>query len=202
LEAAAAGQKVIPRGALNRKQLANMREKAGLMTASKAADGQWATDHEHKQETMIPEAQWSTDMKRYAKLIRDVAPFLLSHPLAGIRVCDDESLPLLGCTRWGKKQWVMTVNIAHHNEHDWVANYDLLVHEFAHFREQSNSHISEGFWRAATIIGAKLSQLVTQKPKLFKGTGSGFSPEKYKPFVDENMQADQEAALELVGALK
>jgi hypothetical protein len=202
LEAQAAGMKMIPRGALNKKQLHNLREKAGLQTADRAQNGKWATDHEYNQETMIPEAQWSSDMKRYAKLIRDVAPFLLNHPLAGVRVCDDESLPLRGCTEWGKKQFVVTVNTAHHNEHDWVANFDLLVHEFAHFREQSNSHMSEGFWRAATVIGAKLSHLVTQQPKLFKGTGSGFSPEKYKLFVDGNMQADQEAALELVGTLE
>jgi hypothetical protein len=201
-EAAAHGKQVIPRGAFNRKQLANLRKKTDLKTASKADDGKFATDHEHDEDKIVPPAQYGSDLKRFVKLIRDVAPHLLNHPLRDVRAIDDEDAPHLGCTSWGKKEWVLTINVGLHNVHDWVANYDLLIHEFAHFREQSNAHLLEGFWRASSVVGAKLAQLAIQKPRLFKGTGTSFSPEKYKMFVDESMREDRVAALRATGSLE
>ena len=197
-EAAAHGAQVIPRGVFNRKQLANLRKKTELKTASKAG---FSTDYTHDDSKIVPPAQYSSDLKRFVKLVQDIAPHLLNHPLKEVRATDDEDADIKGCTQWGKKEFVFTVNVGIHNIHDWVSNYDLLIHEFAHFREQSNAHLLEGFWRASSIIGAKLAHLCLQKPKLFKGTGTMFSPEKYKPFVDETLREDRIAALQATGTL-
>lgn len=133
-------------------------------------------------------------MKRFAKLVNEIAPFLLDHPLSGIRMCDDDELKFEACTRWGKKEFVFTVNLAYHNIHDWAANKALIIHEFAHFREQSNAHLLAGFWRASEIIGSKLTLLAESNPGLFRGTGSAFKPERYKRFVDPEMLDDAQAA--------
>ena len=61
-EAVSHGRPLIPRGAFNSKQTKNLRAKAGLQTASKAENGRFGTDHEYRQETMIPEAQWATTL--------------------------------------------------------------------------------------------------------------------------------------------
>jgi hypothetical protein len=199
--ATAHGMQVIPRGAFNNRQLRNLKKKTELKTASKADGGKFATDHEHDPSKIVAPLLYSGDLKRFIKLIKDVAPFLLDHPLREVRAIDDEDAPLLGCTQWGKKEFVFTINIGLQNVHDWVANYDLLIHEFAHFREQSNAHLLEGFWRASSVIGAKLGQLALHNKKLFEGTGTAFSPEKYKNFVDEALEEDRAAALQATGTL-
>jgi hypothetical protein len=111
-------------------------------------------------------------------LIQDVTPYLLNHPVT-VRAMDDEKESLLGCTQWGKKEFVFTINIGIHNIHDWTENIELLIHELAHFREQSNAHCVIGFYEAVTTIGAKLAKLAIQKPRLFRGIETSFLPEKY-----------------------
>ncbi|MGA7222550.1 MAG: hypothetical protein WBX16_06805 [Candidatus Acidiferrales bacterium] len=173
--AVAHGKQVIPRGVFNRKQLANLKKTGLLKTASEAG---FETDHEHNLDTIVPAAQYSTDLKRFVKLIQDVTPYLLNHPVT-VRAMDDEEESLLGCTQWGKKEFVFTVNIGIHNIHDWTENIELLIHELAHFREQSNAHCVIGFYEAVTTIGAKLAQLAIQKPRLFRGIETSFLPEKF-----------------------
>ena len=91
-------------------------------------------------------------------------------------MCDDDELKFEACTRWGKKEFVFTVNLAYHNIHDWAANKALIIHEFAHFREQSNAHLLAGFWRASEIIGSKLTLLAESNPGLFRGKVAHSSP--------------------------
>jgi hypothetical protein len=171
---------VIPRGALNKKQLKNLKAKAGLKTASKAG---FSTDYQCDQNKVVDPKMYSADLKRFVRLIQDVSPYLLNHPVT-VRAIDDENADIKGCTQWGKKEFVFTINIGLHNVHDWPDNYDLLIHEIAHFREQSNAHLLEGFWRASSVIGAKLAQLALAQPRLFKDTKASFTPEVYKKFPD------------------
>jgi hypothetical protein len=189
---------VIPRGALNKKQLANLKEKAKLKTASKAG---FSTDYQCDQSKIVLPAQYSTDLKRFVKLIEDTTPFLLNHPVT-VRAIDDPNADIKGCTQWGKKEFVFTINIGLHNVHDWPDNYDLLIHEIAHFREQSNAHLLEGFWRASSVIGAKLAQLALTQPRLFKGTSATFAPEEFKkvPVDTERLKAILEDMTEVAAS--
>jgi hypothetical protein len=59
------------------------------------------------------------------------------------------------------------VNVGHHDVDDWKENYDLFIHELAHFHVQRNHHLFEGFWRAVSDIGAKLAQVALERPELF-----------------------------------
>ena len=174
--AVAHGKQVIPRGVFNRKQLANLKKTGLLMTASEAG---FDTDHEHDLSKIVQPKQYSADLKRFVKLIEDVSPFLLNHPVA-VRAIDDEEESIAGCTQWGKKEFVFTVNIALHNIHDWVENFELLIHEMGHFREQSNAHCVTGFYEACNMMSAKLAQLALTQPRLFRGTSTSFLPEKFK----------------------
>ena len=97
-----------------------------------------------------------------------------------MRAIDDEEESIAGCTQWGKKEFVFTVNIALHNIHDWVENFELLIHEMGHFREQSNAHCVTGFYEACNMMSAKLAQLALTQPRLFRGTSTSFLPEKFK----------------------
>ena len=167
------GRTVIPRGALNRKQLKNLKSKTDIKLAGDVCP----TDFAARRDKEVPPSVYSADLKRFLQLVTDVAPYLLAHKLAQVRAIDDADQKMDGCTVWGKKEFVFTVNIAHHNVHDWSENLDLLIHEFAHFREQSNAHLLESFWRAEATFGAKLAQLALSKPKLFKGIEVNFAPE-------------------------
>ena len=185
--ARAHGKTTIARGAFNSRQWKNIKAKAGL----KQSHDDYATDHEHDLSKLVDPKQYSSDLKRYVKLIEDVTPYLLSHRVT-VRAIDDPDENLAACTEWGKKQFVFTINIGAHNIHDWAENYSVMIHELAHFREQSNDHLVRDFWGALEIIGAKLAQLALQKPKLFKGTTAEFSPEKYKTFVDVAVAASEQ----------
>jgi hypothetical protein len=85
-----------------------------------------------------------------------------------VEFADDPDADLYGCTEWlDPKGYTFTVNVAHHDVEDWNRNYDLFIHEVAHFRVQRNDHLFEGFWRACSDIGAKLAQVALERPELF-----------------------------------
>jgi hypothetical protein len=188
-EAVAHKKTIIQRGSYNKKQWKNLRKKVKTLKTSSQAG--FATDIKHAPENDVPPELYSTDLKRFVKLIEDVTPYLLSHPLSGVRVVDDKDAALKGCTQWGRKNFLFTINLHHQNIHDWSENLDLLIHEIAHFKEQSNNHLVESFWRAESTFGAKLAQLALSRPKLFKGIDVKFEPEaaRRKP-VEDAIAAD------------
>ena len=106
-------------------------------------------------------------MLRYKKFIRQAVPLVLNHKLKKVVFANDPDAKLYGCTRWSPKDFVFTVNVALHDVTNWQDNYDLFIHELAHFYVRRNDHLYEGFYHACTLIGARMAGAALRKPKLF-----------------------------------
>jgi len=50
---------------------------------------------------------------------------------------------------------------------NWQKNFELLIHELAHHKAQSNDHLRDQFYSTVTELGAKLARLALEKPELF-----------------------------------
>jgi hypothetical protein len=160
-EATAKGITVVPRGALT-KQVRMSLMKAGVKRA-----GDVCPTNVVPPDGLIPDDKLNKAQQRYKQFIVDVAPLVLKHKLKKVQFANDPDSNLLGCTDWSPKDYIYTVNVAHHNVNDWKANYDLFIHELAHFYVQRNDHLFEGFANACSDIGAKLTQVALEHPELF-----------------------------------
>ena len=160
-EATAKGITVVPRGALTievRKSLM----KAGVQKAGEVCPTDIAPP-----DGLIPDNKLNKAQQCYKQFIVDVAALVLKHKLKRVQFANDPDSDLLGCTHWSPKDYIYTVNVAHHNVNNWKANYDLFIHELAHFHVQRNDHLFEGFYHACSDIGAKLAQVALEHPELF-----------------------------------
>jgi hypothetical protein len=160
-EATAAGKPVVPTGAVT-KNVRKILIKAGVKKA-----GEDHCTFVAGPNNVIPDSKLTVPMRRYKSFIEQVAPLVLDHKLKKVVFADDPKAKLLGCTQWSPKNYVFTVNIAKHDVTDWYANYDLFIHELAHFYVQRNDHLFEGFWRAVSDIGSRLAVLALNRPNLF-----------------------------------
>jgi hypothetical protein len=160
-EAVAKGRVVVPRGAIT----AHVRKslfKAGVKKA-----GEEFSTKASSPDNVIPDNKLTKSQRRFKTFIEQVAPLVLDHPLKRVQFAHDKKSNLLGCTHWSREHYEFTVNVGHHDVDDWKANYDLFIHELAHFHVQRNDHLFEGFWRACSDIGAKLAQVALDQPELF-----------------------------------
>lgn len=160
-EAVAKGRQVVPRGAVT----AEVRK--SLLKAGVKKAGEEFSTHVKTPDNIIPDNKLTESQRRYKQFIERVAPLVLDHPLKHVQFADDRKSNVLGCTHWSRKDYVYTVNVGHHDVDDWDANYDLFIHELAHFHVQRNDHLFEGFWRACSEIGARLAQVALEQPELF-----------------------------------
>jgi len=161
-EATAAGRTVIPRGALTPQMRKNL-VRAGV----KKASDEFSTASTVPK-GIIPDGRLTKPQLRYKQFIEKVAPLVLEESkLEKVQFANDPKAKLLGCTTWSPKDFVFTVNVAKHDVEDWERNYDLFIHELAHFHVQRNDHLFEDFWRACSDVGAKLAQVALERPELF-----------------------------------
>ena len=160
-EATAAGRTVIPRGALTPEMRKNL-VRAGVKKASEEFSTSVAAPT-----GIIPEKDLTKPQLRYKDFVEKAAPLVLDRKLKKVQFANDPKAKLLGCTQWSPKDYVFTVNVGKHDVEDWDRNYDLFIHELAHFYVQRNDHLFEGFWRACSDIGAKLVQVALERPELF-----------------------------------
>jgi hypothetical protein len=164
-EAVAKGRAVVSRGAVT----PELRKKLIKVGIKKAGD-EFSTHH-NGPDNLIPDDKLNAAQRLYKHFIEDVSPHVLNHPLKKVEFADDPDADLYGCTEWlDPKGYTFTVNVAHHDVTDWRRNYDLFIHELAHFQVQRNDHLVEGFWRAVSDIGAKLAQVALERPELFPTT--------------------------------
>jgi hypothetical protein len=160
-EATAAGRQVVPTGALT-KEVRKVLIEAGVKKA-----GEEFSTHLNGPDNIIPDEKLTAAQRRYKQFIEQVAPLVLEHKLKKVVFANDSKANLYGCTRFFDVDYVFTVNIAHHDVEDWDRNYDLFIHELAHFYVQRNDHLFEGFWRAVSDIGARLARIALSHPSLF-----------------------------------
>jgi hypothetical protein len=183
-EAVAKGRAVVSRGAVT----PELRKKLIKVGIKKAGD-EFSTHHDAP-ENIIPDHKLTAAQKRYKQFIQEVSPLVLKRSLKKVEFADDPDADLYGCTEWlDPKGYTFTVNVAHHDVTDWKRNYDLFIHELAHFYVQRNDHLFEGFWRACSNIGAKLANVALRRPKLFPKPFNNFANDDDLGFVGNEEEA-------------
>ena len=81
------------------------------------------------------------------------------------------------------------MNVAKHDVSNWKENYDLLIHELAHFYVQRNDHLFAGFWAACSNIGAKLANVARTHPKLFPKPFNNFANDDDLGLLEDEEEA-------------
>jgi hypothetical protein len=159
-EAASKNVTVVPNGALTKEAWANVK-RAGAM---KKAGEVFPTSCVYP--VAEPVKKMTDNMTKYKELIEELAPILINHQVTVTYINEDDN-KYEGCTRWKKGEFLFEVNLAFHDPEDWHDNYELLLHEFAHHKVQSNDHLVHVFYDTVTELGAKLAQIALQRPELF-----------------------------------
>ncbi len=163
-EAASRGYTVVHGGSLTKEEWNSVKEFQSMPTTSEVAP----TDYNNAIPAKVhkPE-EYTSAMKLYEQLIVDLSPILIGRSVT-VSYIEDSDIGFQGCTkRWKKDSYVFEINLAFHNIDDPQENYELLLHEMAHHREQSNDHLNHAFYEALNELGARLAQLALKQPDLF-----------------------------------
>jgi hypothetical protein len=162
-EATAAGKAVVPKGSMTPEMRKNVLA-AGVKKAGEGHSTKFCGSNK-----VVPEDKLTEAAKQFRQFVINVAPLVLpERPLKGVKVVDDDSSNMQGCTKWlDPKGFEFTVNVAQHDVTNWAQNYSLFIHELAHFYVQRNDHLLEGFWRAVDDMGGRLAAVALTRPELF-----------------------------------
>ena len=164
-EATSKGANVVGRGALSPNERKVFHKSGALQKAGDVPE--YRTNPELKTpENITDRADYDDDEKKFVALVEAVSPILIAHNVT-VKIVNDESFNAEACTRWRKDSFELELNLAFHDVHDWTSNYEVIIHELAHHKVQSNDHLCREFYDTVTNIGAKLAQLVLVQPDLF-----------------------------------
>jgi hypothetical protein len=163
-EAASKGYKVVHGGSLTKEEWNSVKAFKSMPTTKEVAP----TDYNNAIPSKVYEPREYTEaMKRYEKLIVDLSPILIGRKVT-VSYIEDSDIGFQGCTkRWKADSYIFEVNLAFHDIEEPQQNYELLLHEMAHHREQSNDHLNHAFYEALNELGAKLAQVALDRPELF-----------------------------------
>jgi hypothetical protein len=164
-EATSKGANVVSRGAVSPEERKVFLQAGALVKAGDVVEFKTNPDLQEAKKTLTPD-EHDDDMKTFVKLIEKVSPILINHAVT-VKIIDDPDVKIAGCTRWRKDSFLFEINLAHHDIHYWTKNYELLIHELAHHKVQSNDHLCREFYDTVTNLGAKLAQLALAQPELF-----------------------------------
>ncbi len=164
-EATSKGANVVSRGAVSPEERRVFQSTGALQKSGDVLEFKTNIDLQKAKTTLTPD-EYDDDMKKLVTLIEKVSPILINHAVT-VQIIDDPDVKIAGCTRWRKDSFLFEINLAHHDIHDWTENYELLIHELAHHKVQSNDHLCREFYDTVTNLGAKLAQLTLEQPELF-----------------------------------
>lgn len=164
--AASKGYTVIPGGALPRGAWDNVRRFGTALPAGQVTPGPRPYDPNGRPERVIPKDKWTEDMTRIAKFASVLFKALESKTLNVVIVNEPQagwSANFGGtrlCLNYGRlgKNWFALPNRD-------VEVLDLLIHEYVHYTV--DDHLSDKMHETATRIGARLTNLALDNPKMF-----------------------------------
>lgn len=163
------GYTVIPGGALPKGAWSTVKTHGAALPAGKVTPSPKTYDPDGEPEKVIPPEKWTQDQARIVDFAKELFRELdISATRLQVRLVTE---PLVRwsanygkhrlCLNYGKlgKRWFARPNRA-------VEVLSLLIHEFAHHFE--SDHLSSGYYRACTDLGAKVANLALDKPELFQ----------------------------------
>jgi hypothetical protein len=157
---------VVPRGSFSGPAWKNVRGSGALIPAGR--DQRFTTEVTEAEADPVDRKDYDTDQTLFVRLIEAVSPILIGRTVT-VSIINEEDSEFKGCTkRWKPDTYEFEINLAYHNCSNWNENYGLLIHELAHHKVQSNNHLIDVFYNTVTDLGAKLTQLALDQPKLFE----------------------------------
>lgn len=166
------GYTVIPGRALPKGAWGNVKQYGAALPAGKVTPSPRTYDPNGEPEKVIPERDWSGDMMKiatFAKMLfrklkvssSDLRVVIVTEPLVSWRANYGQNRL---CLNYGKlgKAWFARPR----RDEDIIG---LLIHEFAHHHE--SDHLSAGYHRALTKLGAQVVNLALDDPDFFKEVG-------------------------------
>ncbi|MGB3575715.1 MAG: hypothetical protein WBA08_06205, partial [Candidatus Sulfotelmatobacter sp.] len=115
---------------------------------------------------VVDPGDYDDDTANYVALVERLAPRVINRPVKAI-VIDDPDAGIRGCFEFHSGE--MHINLDCHDTSDNVANYWLMIHEFAHNTVNSNAHLKDVFYKTEEEIAGKLLVLALNEPELFIG---------------------------------
>ena len=109
--------------------------------------------------------EWTPEMEAFAEFVGEVSPDLIGGKRVSVRYIKDRAISL--CGAFAPHTSEMTINLAHHQVGDFVADLNLMIHELAHEKVQSNDHLLHSFYEETCRIGAKLALFAIEEPSRF-----------------------------------
>jgi hypothetical protein len=169
--AVAHGYTVIPGSAYSKSQWSNIRSAEALVSSGKLfpTPKPYSDDPNARLAKVIPEEKWTPGMRETAEYARDLAWRLISKDIR--IVMEVEPMASYGAN-YGHQ--TLTFNVGRLGR-DWFNHgvtldvNDLILHELGH--EFESNHLSAGYHKALTRLGAKLAQLVLSEPTFFTDRG-------------------------------
>jgi hypothetical protein len=164
-EATSKGANVVGRGTLSPEERKVFHTTGALKKAGEVPEFQ--TNHLSLPPQFTKDKDdYNTDEVKFTSLVKTVSPLLIGHPVT-VKIVNDSSFKAEACFRWRKDSYELELNLAYHDVHDWESNFEIIIHELAHHKVQSNDHLCHEFYDTVTIIGAQLAQLALEQPELF-----------------------------------
>jgi Histidine kinase-, DNA gyrase B-, and HSP90-like ATPase len=164
-EATSKGVNVVSRGAISSEERKAFHSTGVMKKAGEIAEFKTNPDLKVPENVTDPN-NYNDDEKKFVALVEAISPILINHAVK-VKIVNDHSFDAEVCTRWRKDSFELELNLAFHDVHDWTSNYEIIIHELAHHKVQSNDHLCREFYDTVTNVGAKLAQLAMVQPDLF-----------------------------------
>jgi histidine kinase/DNA gyrase B/HSP90-like ATPase len=164
-EAVSQGANVVNRGAISPEERKVFYNSGALKKAGEVAE--FKTEHvcTPAKNTKAP-SEYNSDESKFAAFVGAVSPLLIDHPVT-VKVVNDSSFHAEACIRFRKDSYELELNLAYHDVHDWESNYEVIIHELAHHKVQSNDHLCREFYNTVNQLGANMVMLALNEPELF-----------------------------------
>jgi hypothetical protein len=159
------GYVVVPGGALTKGEWQNAKDAGAILPAGKVTPTPKAYGNNGPMEDVIPEPEWTDGMRRMSQYAKDLARRLMDIDLAvkmtraghNFEACYGACELTFNLTKLHRRWFDGPFGEQHH---------ELLIHEFGH--HFSGDHLSEDYYEALCMLGAKLVRLALDRPDVVK----------------------------------
>ncbi len=161
------GYTVVYGGQLSAGEWENVRRADVLLPAGKVTPSPKPYAEDGSPVQVLPRTEWSVAQRAVVALYERLAPHLIDRGIE-VRIVVAPRNKFRAC--YGPR-WPLDLNSPHLGRRFFESGcsndvLDLLIHELGH--EYESNHLSEGYYRALTRIGARLALAVARDPTLLR----------------------------------
>jgi len=169
--AASQGYTVIPGGSYSKDAWGRIKDTGTLLPAGQVTPSPRTYDPDGRPENVIPEKDWTPDMKVMARFCQRLGNKLFQG--------DSNHGIFIVYVKEPRTEWVanygrgrLCLNLSRLGK-DWASRafddpsvLDLMIHEFGH--DYESNHLSARYHKALTKLGARMAVLALRQPKFFR----------------------------------